>query len=88
VRPAAKVLKKKDPRQLFSGVCQPLVQRAPKTPRKEKTLPQKRKTNQLRNRTSRNYLATPIPTKLIPLLPSGEKLGLGASEVGIKEVMG
>jgi hypothetical protein len=41
-----------------------------------KTLTQKRKTDQLRNRTSRKYLATPIPTKFIPLLPSGEKLGL------------
>jgi hypothetical protein len=68
VRPAAKVLKKKDPRQLFSGLCQPLVQCAPKTPRKEKTLTQKRKPISYATAPRENISQLPIPTKVIPLL--------------------
>jgi hypothetical protein len=77
VRRAAKVLKKKDPGQSFSALCQQLAQCAPETLRREKTLTQKRKTDQLHHSTPENISQLPIPTKFIPLLPSGEKLGLG-----------
>jgi hypothetical protein len=42
----------------------------------------KRKTDQLHHSTRENISQLPIPTKFIPLLPSGEKLGLvGKPEV-------
>jgi hypothetical protein len=37
----------------------------------------KRKTDQLHHSTRENISQLSIPTKFIPLLPSGEKLGLG-----------
>jgi hypothetical protein len=43
VRRAARVLKKKDPEQLFSGFCRPVVRCAPKPPRREKNSHAKRK---------------------------------------------
>jgi hypothetical protein len=43
VRRAAKVLKKKDPGQFFSALCQQLAQCAPETLRREKTLTQNEK---------------------------------------------
>jgi hypothetical protein len=49
----------------------------------EKTLTQKRKTDQPRNRTSRTISQLTIPTKFIPLLPNGEKLGLGVLRLRI-----
>jgi HEAT repeat protein len=58
MRRAAKALKKKDPEQLLSGLCQQLVRCAPKTPGREKYSHAKRKTDQLHNSTPRNYLAT------------------------------
>src|SRR5207245_11705421 len=64
VRYAAKVLKKKDPGQLFSGLCRPMVRCAPKPYRREKNSHAERKTDKLHHNTWRNYLATPNSNKL------------------------
>jgi hypothetical protein len=58
------VLKNKNPDQLFPRFCQQVVRYAPKQPRREKTSHAKRKTDQLHNSTSRNYLAIPDPNKI------------------------
>jgi hypothetical protein len=64
VRRAAKALKKKDPEQLFSSLCQPAVSCAPKPPQKEKNSHAKRKTGQLHNSIPQNNLATLNSNKL------------------------
>jgi hypothetical protein len=64
VHGAAKVLKKKDPEQLFPRFCQPLVSCAPKQPRREKNPHAQRKTDQPNNSTLQNFLATANSNKL------------------------
>jgi hypothetical protein len=67
VRRATKVLKKKDPGQFFSGLCQQLAQCAPKTLRREKTLTQNEKRISSTTVPRENISQLPIPTKFIPL---------------------
>jgi hypothetical protein len=76
VRRATKVLKKKDPGQFFSGLCQQLAQCAPKNATPRKTLTQNEKRISSTTAYPENISQLPIPTKFIALLPSGEKLGL------------
>jgi hypothetical protein len=64
VRRAAKVLKKKDPKQLFSRLCQPLVELCAELAAERKNSHAKRKTDQLHNSGLRNHPATPHSNKL------------------------
>jgi hypothetical protein len=81
VRRAAKALKKKDPEQLFSGLCQPAVSCAPKPPQKEKTLTPNEKRVSYTTASRKTISQLSIPTNFIPLLPSCEKLALDFPQI-------
>jgi hypothetical protein len=64
VRRAAKVLKKKDPEQLFPALCQQVLRCAREYPQRKKNSHAKRKTDQLHNSAVRNHLEIPDLNKL------------------------
>ena len=73
-----KALKNKDPKTTFQRFSQPVVKCAPKQLRREKNSPAKRKTVNYTKATREISSQLPIRTKVMPLVPSCERLRLGA----------